>query len=81
MPGPGRPDDVFDLFIARLPAEFGADLRGVGDQDGRVAGAPLGCNRWNRMTRYPACSLNDLFDRVTGAVTQVIRGTAAALQS
>ena len=59
VPEPRGADDVVELGVARLPAEFAQALLRARDQDGGIAGAPGMDFRRNRMAGHAAGRFDD----------------------
>ena len=80
MPAPGRTDDVIEAFVARFPSEFISNPAGIGDKYRRVAGTSSFCPGRNRMAGDLPRGLDDLADRITAAVAQIIGRIASAIE-
>ena len=81
MPGPGGGDDVFELGVFRLPAQFADRLVRGGHQPGRVAGAARLLDGRNRLAGHLLAHLDDLAHGVAVAVAQVVEALPARRQA
>jgi len=72
VPYPGRPDNLIDLGIARLPSKLGDGFFTACNQKCRIAGSAWAKFHWDRVACHPANAVDDLFDSEPGPVAQVI---------
>src|ERR1019366_6511369 len=81
VPGPGGGDYVFELWVFGLPSKFihGPVRRGY--QPGRVPGPARLFDGRNRLARHLLARPDDLADRVTVAVAQVVEAVPARRQA
>lgn len=71
-PVPGRGDDRVDFRVAGGPAEFVADLVGVGKQHGRIAWPSRAVLHGHFQPRNPSSRIEHFLDRVAPADPQVV---------
>ena len=71
MPLPCVGDDVFNVWILRLPAEYGLGAFAGANEAWRISRAAIARHRNNLFTRHLTRHLNHFFDRKSAAIPQV----------
>ena len=80
VPGPGRANDGAEIGSAGLEAKLALGARGVGDQNGGIAGAALAHHQWNAFAGLLADRVDDLPDRIAGPRPEIEYAAGTSLQ-
>lgn len=71
FPAEGRRDDLLEIVVLWLPAEFGADAIGIGDDGGRIAGPARHAAGGEIHARHPLHHIHHLEHGETPPVTAI----------